>query len=89
MAKEVSVFIAELLQAYEEITGKTYTEMALDFDITLSNLYKYRNRKGNPTAKTIDKIIKGVEKDCPALLEKRESKDGVEHDREKELAGVV
>ena len=42
MAKEVRIFIVELLQAYEEITDKTCTEMALDFDVTLSNLYKYR-----------------------------------------------
>ena len=71
MAKEVRIFIAELLQAYEEVTGKTCTEMALDFDVTLSNLYKYRNGKGNPTAKTIDKIIKAVEENCPELLENR------------------
>lgn len=40
MAKEVRIFVQELLQAYEEITAKTCTEMALDFGITLSNLYK-------------------------------------------------
>jgi len=70
MAKEVRIFVQELLQAYEEITAKACTDMALDFGITLSNLYKYRNGKGNPTAKTIDKIVKAVEENCPELLKK-------------------
>lgn len=35
---------------------------------TLSNLYKYRNGKGNPTAKTIDKIVKAVEKKRNQLM---------------------
>ena len=57
MAKRVRRYISELLQAYQEITGKTYTEIALDFDISLSNLYLYRTEQGNPTADTIDKIV--------------------------------
>ena len=65
MAKSVNRYISELLQQYQEYTKKTYTEMALDFDLTLSNLYQYRNGRGNPTAKTINKIINGVEKNCP------------------------
>ena len=88
MAKEVRIFIAELLQAYEEITDKTCTEMALDFDVTLSNLYKYRNGKGNPTAKTIDKIIKAVEENCPELLEK-EGRIGGTGDEQEKTAGSV
>ncbi|MCI9169950.1 MAG: hypothetical protein HFF42_03255 [Lawsonibacter sp.] len=88
MAKEVRIFIAELLQAYEEITGKTCTEMALDFDVTLSNLYKYRNGKGNPTAKTIDKIIKAVEGNCPELLEKEEKIGGTGDEQEKTAGSV-
>lgn len=70
MAKPVGHYISELLQAYQEITQKSCTEMALDFDITLSNLYLYRNEKGNPRANTIDKIIEGVEARCPEVLEK-------------------
>ena len=85
MEKEVRIFIAELLQAYEEITGKTCTEMALDFDVTLSNLYKYR---GNPTAKTIDKIIKAVEGNCPELLEKEEKIGGTGDEQEKTAGSV-
>ena len=46
---------------------KTYTEIALDFDISLSNLYLYRTEQGNPTADTIDKIVDGIEKDCPEV----------------------
>ena len=88
MAKEIRIFIAELLQAYEEITDKTCTEMALDFDVTLSNLYKYRTGKGNPTAKTIDKIIKAVEKNCPELLEKEEKIGGTGDEQEKTAGSV-
>ena len=88
MAKEVRIFIAELLQAYEEITDKTCTEMALVFDVTISNLYKYRTGKGNPTAKTIDKIIKAVEKNCPELLEKEEKIGGTGDEQEKTAGSV-
>lgn len=70
MAKRVRRYISELLQAYQEITGKTCTEIALDFDISPSNLYLYRNEQGNPTADTIDKIIDGVEKGCPEVIKK-------------------
>lgn len=70
MAKTVSQYILELLQAYAELTKRTYIEMALDFDITLSNLYQYRNGKGNPTAKTVDKIVSGVEANCPEAFKK-------------------
>lgn len=70
MAKPVGHYISELLQAYQEITQKSCTEMALDFDITLSNLYLYRTEKGNPRANTIDKIIEGVETHCPEAFHK-------------------
>ena len=65
MAKTVSRYISERLDKYQEITQKTYTEMAMDFDITLSNLYLYRSGKGNPRATTIDKIVTGIEANCP------------------------
>lgn len=70
MAKPMSRYISELLRAYQEITQKSCTDMALDFDITLSNLYLYRNEKGNPRANTIDKIVEGVETHCPEAFEK-------------------
>ena len=65
MAKSVSRYISELLDAYQAITQKTCTEMAMDFDITISNLYLYRTGKGNPRADTIDKIVNGIEAACP------------------------
>ena len=70
MAKEASRYISELLEAYQDITQKTYTEIALDLDITLSNLYRHRNGTGNPRANTIDKIVNGVEARCPAAFKK-------------------
>ena len=70
MAKTISRYISELLQAYQEITKKSYTEMALDFDITLSNLYLYRMEKGNPRAKTVDKILNCMEEYCPVVFER-------------------
>ena len=68
MAKTVNRYISELLCAYQEYTQKTLTEMSLDFDITLSNLYLYRNGKGNPRAKTIDKIVNRVEEERPDVF---------------------
>lgn len=68
MAKSINRYISELLGAYQEATRKTCTEMALDFDITLSNLYLYRNGKGNPRAKTIDKIVNRAEEERPDVF---------------------
>ena len=68
MAKSINRYISELLEAYQEATRKTCTEVALDFDITLSNLYLYRNGKGNPRAKTIDKIVNRVEEERPDVF---------------------
>ena len=68
MAKSINRYISELLEAYQGATRKTCTEMALDFDITLSNLYLYRNGKGNPRAKTIDKIVNRVEEERPDVF---------------------
>ena len=70
MARTVNRYISELLQAYQEITQKTCTEMALDFDVTLSNLYLYRNGVGNPRATTIDKIVIGVRRHCPEAFDR-------------------
>ena len=46
--------------------------MAADFDIAPSNIYKYLNGSGNPTAVTIDKIITGVQEKHPEILERME-----------------
>lgn len=68
MEKTVNQYLSELLQQYQQITQKTCIEMAVEFDITLSNLYLYRNEQGNPRAKTIDKILGGISLRCPRLL---------------------
>ena len=65
MAKSVNRYISELLDKYQEISQKTCTEMAMDFDVTISNLYLYRSGKGNPRATTIDKIVNRIEENCP------------------------
>ena len=65
MAKPVSRYISELLDKYQEITKKSRIEMAMEFDITISNLYLYRTGRGNPRAKTIDKIVNVIEANCP------------------------
>ena len=70
MAKSARRYISELLEAYHQCTGKSYTQMALDFGVTLSNLYQYRCEMGNPTAETMDKIINSVETNCPKAFEK-------------------
>ena len=64
----VDSVIARLILAYQEKTNKTLSEIALDFDVTLSNLYRYREQGGNPRAKTIDKILTAIEETCPELL---------------------
>ena len=69
MEKTINQYLSELLQRYQQMTQKTCTEMALEFDITLSNLYLYRNEQGNPRAKTIDKILGEISVRCPKLLE--------------------
>lgn len=68
MEKTVNQYLSELLQQYQQITQKTCIEMAVEFDITLSNLYLYRNEQGNPRAKTIDKILGEISLRCPGLL---------------------
>ena len=69
MEKTVNRYLSELLQRYQQTTQKTCTEMSLEFDITFSNLYLYRNEQGNPRAKTIDKILGEISVRCPELLE--------------------
>ncbi len=81
MAKKVDVYLAELIFAYQQATNKTLLEISLDFDVTLANLYTYRKRRGNPTAKTIDKIIAGVEENCPELLPERQKEPQPSADR--------
>ncbi len=78
MSKTVESYIAKLIQAYQMTTKKTCSEMALDFDVTLSNLYRYRMGTGNPRARTIDKIILAIQENCPELLDQKSDDPGKE-----------
>ena len=49
--KSVNRYISKLLGKYQEPTQKACAEMAIDPDITISNLYLSRTGKGNPWAK--------------------------------------
>lgn len=64
----IAGYIAELLTAYEDVTGESHTKIAGDMDITASNYYLYRNGKGNPTRKTINKIITVIQIDHPEVI---------------------
>jgi len=61
-------YIAELLSAYESATGARHSTIAGDMDISISNYYLYRNGKGNPTKKTINKIITVVQVSHPEVI---------------------
>lgn len=68
MAVTKQDYIAELLSAYEEVTGEKHSKIAGDMDISVSNYYLYRNGKGNPTRKTINKIIAVIQMNHPEVL---------------------
>ncbi len=61
-------YIAELLSAYENATGERHSKIAGDMDISISNYYLYRNGKGNPTRKTINKIVTVVQLNHPEII---------------------
>jgi len=61
-------YIAELLTAYEAATGESHSKIAGDMDISVSNHYLYRNGKGNPTRKTINKIIAVIQMKHPEVI---------------------
>lgn len=61
-------YIAKLLSAYEAATGEKHSKIAGDMDIALSNYYLYRNGMGNPTAKTINKIVAVIQISRPEVI---------------------
>lgn len=61
-------YIAKLLSAYEAATGEKHSKIAGDMDIALSNYYLYRNSMGNPTAKTINKIVAVIQINRPEVI---------------------
>ena len=68
MAVTVHSYIAKLLSTYEEATDEPHSKIAGEMEIPVSNYYLYRNGKGNPTAKTIDKIIAVIQLKRPDII---------------------
>jgi len=64
----MEAYIAELLAAYEDATGERHFKIAGDMDISISNYYLYRNGKGNPTGKTINKIVAVIQLNHPEII---------------------
>lgn len=63
MAVPVERVVVRLLSEYEEISKKRHSRIAEEMDIEISNYYLYRTGRGNPTAKTIDKMIAVIQMD--------------------------
>ncbi len=57
MTESTLDFVVEVLREYEKKTGGSGSVIAGKMDIETSNYYKYREGRGNPTCKTIDKIL--------------------------------
>ena len=68
MAVTMYDYVAKLLSAYESTTGKKISKIADGMEIPISNCYLYRNGKGNPTAKTINKIVEAIQLDHPEVI---------------------
>lgn len=64
----VHEFVARLLSEYEEAVGRNHSQIATDMDIPVSNYYLYRNGAGNPTARTINKMIEAIQQDHPEII---------------------
>lgn len=62
-------FVAQLLQKYEEVSGKPRSVIACEMEIPISNYYLYRDGRGNPTGKTIDKILEVIYADYPEIID--------------------
>lgn len=61
--------VSQLILGYEATSGKARSFIAFEMDIPISNYYLYRDSRGNPTAKTVDKIVEVIYKDHPEILE--------------------
>ena len=68
MAVAAEDFIAGLLSAYEEATGEKPFKIAGDMDIAVSNYYRYRNGAGDPTARTVNKIMAVIQVNRPEVI---------------------
>ena len=69
MTGPASNSVALLLKKYEETSKLSCSVIAFDMDIPLSNYYLYRDGRGNPTCRTIDKMIAVVRIHHPEILE--------------------
>ena len=68
MTQHICNFIAQLLQKYEAASGKPCSLIACEMEIPISNYYLYRDGHGNPTCKTIDKILEVIYVDYPEII---------------------
>lgn len=69
MTESTIDFVAEVLHKFEENTGLSRFIIANKMGIETSNYYKYREGDGNPTCKTIDKILEVVLAERPEIIE--------------------
>ncbi len=69
MTESTLDFVVEVLREYEKKTGGSGSVIADKMDIETSNYYKYREGRGNPTCKTIDKILAVVLAEHPEIVE--------------------
>ena len=69
MTESTLDFVVEVLREYEAKTGDSGSVIADKMDIEASNYYKYREGRGNPTCKTIDKILAVVLAEHPEIVE--------------------
>lgn len=70
MTVTVTDVIAQILEDYHKKSGEKHFEIAIDMDIPISNYRLYLQGIGNPTGKTIDKIVAVIGKNAPEILEK-------------------
>ena len=68
MTRHIRNFVAQLLQKYETASGKPCSVIACEMEIPISNYYLYRDGRGNPTSKTIDKILEVICVDYPEII---------------------
>ncbi|MEY8386507.1 hypothetical protein AALC17_04295 [Oscillospiraceae bacterium 38-13] len=68
MAVNLEMLVAQLLSEYEKVTGEKIFKIAGDMDIPISNYYLYRNGTGNPTVRTINKIIEVIQLNHPEII---------------------
>ncbi len=61
-------FVARLLSEYENVSKKRHSRIAVEMDIPISNYYIYHNGRGNPTAKTINKIVSIIQIEHPEIV---------------------